>query len=313
MRRHPTIRLVMLSGAGVLLAPLIQALPQQPEREFTLRSEVRLVLLDVSVRDRAGNYVAGLTKENFTVLEDGKPQRTTSFAGFDVPVTVGIVVDESLSMAPKRADVLNGALAFIGESNPKDEIFIVNFNDTVSLGLPPDIPFSDEIQQLGAALHRGKAQGKTALNDAIVTAIRHLELGRRGKKALVVISDGGDNASAASRAQMLDAVEASAATIYTVGLYTAQDPDQDPHLLKQIARISGGDAFFPETVSETIPLCRRIAREIRSRYTIGYVPPSGDSPLRRIQVRVSATGHEKLVAHTRTSYRYEENAAQTTR
>jgi Ca-activated chloride channel homolog len=316
MNRRSAVRLVTLSSAGLFFAGRITGHPQDVQPDFTIRSEARLVMLDVSVRDHAGRYATGLSKENFTVLEDGKRQPVTVFAGYDVPVTVGILVDESLSMTPKRHDVLTAATAFLGESNPHDEIFVLNFNDKVKPGLPPEILFSDDVQQLSAALYRGKPEGKTALYDAIVAGIRQLEQGRRGKKALIVISDGGDNASARKRSEMLEAVESSVATIYTVGLFGPEDQDRDPRVLKQVARISGGGAYFPSSAPETIPVCRGIAKEIRSRYTIGYVPQAGKSSgqLRHLQVLVSAEGRDKLTAHTRTSYRYVESGGeQTTR
>jgi Ca-activated chloride channel family protein len=312
MTRRSAIRFLTGSSAGFLLNRLWSQVPQgppPPDQDFTIHAESRLVLLDVSVRDHSGHYVTDLAKENFTVLEDGKRQDVTAFASSDVPVTVGILVDESFSMTPKRPDVLTAAMTFIGASNPHDEIFVINFNDKVKAGLPPDVPFSDNVKQLSEALDRGAPQGTTRLYDAVLEGLRKVELGRRGKKALLVISDGGDNASEHTRAQMLSAVEASIATIYAVGIFYPADVDRDPHILHQIARISGGESFFPETVPDTIPVCRGIAREIRSRYTVGYVPRAGkaNGVLRHVQVQVEAEGRGKLTAHSRTSYRYVED------
>jgi Ca-activated chloride channel family protein len=308
MNRRSAIRFLTFSSAGFLLRLGGQdTVPQTDSaQDFTIKTEARLVLLDVSVRDHSGRFVPDLPKESFIVMEDGKPQEVTAFAGNDVPVTVGILVDESYSMNSKRPDVLTAALTFIGAGNPQDEIFVINFNDRVKFGLPSDVPFSDNIQQLSAALDRGAPEGTTRLYDATLEGLRKLELGHRGKKALLVISDGGDNASESTRAQMLEAVQRTVATIYTVGIFGPEDRDKDPGILKQMARISGGEAFFPATVPDTIPVCRGIAKEIRSRYTIGYVPQSGKpgGALRRIQVTVSSEGKGKLSAHTRESYRY---------
>ena len=153
----------------------------------------------------------------------------------------------------------------------------------------------------------GVPEGKTALNDAIVIGLKHLELGRREKKTLVLISDGGDNASEHKQAEMLRLVEDSTATIYAIGLFEGDDPDCDPSLLRKLAKISGGEAYFPSTREEMIPICRRIAKEIRTRYTIGYRPDETNRKkgLRRIRVLVSTATQEHLTVRTRTSYRYE--------
>ena len=210
-------------------------------------------------------------------------------------------------MTAKRNDVLAAAQTFIQESNPKDEIFVLNFTDRVTRGLPGRMLFSDNIEQLRSALYRGVPQGKTALNDAIVAGLQQLEQGRRDKKTLIVISDGGDNASRHSRREMLDRVERSIATIYSIGLQDPEDPERDPGILKKLAGISGGEAYFPEDASSMTPVCHRIAKEIRSRYTIGYRPYSGrgSHSLRRLDVQVSAPGHAKLTVRSRRSYRYE--------
>jgi Ca-activated chloride channel family protein len=308
MKQCFAIRNLMIAGTVSLMSGVLGGLPRQDQSDFTIRSDVRLVLLDVSVKDREGGFVSGLTKDNFTVFENGRPQRITVFASDDVPVTVGILVDESFSMTPKRNDVLTAAQTFIEESNPNDEIFVLNFNDRVTRGLPAPMLFSGDIQRLRAALQRGIPQGKTALNDAIVEGLKQLELGKRDKKTLIVISDGGDNASEHKRADMLNMVEKSIATIYTIGLYDADDPDRAPGILKELAKISGGEAYFPNDPTEMVPVCRRIAKDIRARYTIGYIPEvgTGVNAVRHIQVRVSAPGHAKLIARTRTSYRYED-------
>jgi Ca-activated chloride channel homolog len=288
---------------------------EEDQQSYVIRSEVRLVLLDVSVKDHDGALVAGLSKSNFEVFENGVLQPITVFANSDVPVTVGILVDESRSMSPKRTEVLVAAEMFIAESNPKDEIFVLNFNDTVKRGLPGDVTFTDNIQQLRAALNRGVPEGRTALNDAIMDGLKQLELGRRDKKSLIVVSDGGDNASHHTRREMFDTVERSIATIYTIGLFEAGDPDQDTGILKQLAKMSGGEAYFPDEPESMLAVCRGIAKGIRTRYTIGYVPAvrNGTGTLRRIRVSVSAAGRARLTAHTRTRYRYEETGKQSSK
>lgn len=307
MERRSAIRHILVAGAASFSYPLT-LLSDVRRTDYTIRSEVRLVLLDVAVRDRAGNLVVGLSKENFRVTEDGRSQPITVFAADDLPVTVGILVDESRSMTPKRVDVLAAAETVIQESNREDEIFVLNFNDRVMRGLPDRMLFSDNIDELRAAMNRGIPQGKTALNDAVVAGLNQLQKGRRDKKTLIVISDGGDNASRYKRRDMLDMVEGSIATIYTIGLYDPDDPERDPGLLKALARISGGRAYFPQNPKSMVLECRDIAKEIRTRYTIGYLAPPGNgtTQLRHIRVHVLAVGRSKLSAYTRGSYRYEE-------
>jgi Ca-activated chloride channel homolog len=316
MNRRKAIQNLIAASAGSIFARLLPAQPhddhlqEDPRDEgeiYRLRSDVRLVLLDVSVKDSKGGFVTGLSKNNFSVSENGRLQPITVFDRGDVPATVGILVDESRSMTRKRGDVLTAAETFIEESNPKDEVFVLNFNDKVVPGLPGGVLFSDNIQQLRAALHRGIADGKTALNDAVASGLQQLELGQRDKKALVVISDGGDNASKHKRREMLAMVESSIATIYAIGLFDPEDPDRDPGILRRLAQISGGESYFPNRPAEMEPICRGIAKEIRRRYTIGYHPPSGKGTrsLRSVSVHVSAPGHGRLTVRTRGGYRYD--------
>jgi VWFA-related protein len=313
MNRRSLIRNLAVTGAGLVLGrpgarAQNAAQGNDPIEDFIIRSEVRLVLVDVSVKDREGSLVAGLSQNNFSIFEDGRPQRITVFDPDDLPVTLGILVDESRSMTPKRADVLAAAEAFIAESNHNDEIFVLNFNERVMAGLPPETPFSDDAEQLHDALQRGVPEGRTALNDAVVTGLQQLERGQRAKKTLVLISDGGDNASLNTHRQTIQTVERSIATIYTIGVFDAEDTDKDPGILRELAKISGGEAYFPTSSKEMLPVCHRIARDIRARYTLGYLPQAGTASkmLRHIQVHVSAPGYDKLITRTRSSYLYED-------
>ncbi len=306
MKRRPAVQILAVAGAASFFSSLPARGPQEVPPDFVIHSDVRLVVLDVSVTDRRGGFVTGLTRDNFTVLEDGELRPITVFANEDIPVTVGILVDESRSMLPKRNDVLSAAGTFIETSNPRDEIFVLNFNDVVKRGLPGHTLFSDNLEQLRTALERGIPQGRTAFNDAVVEGLQQLALGRRDKKALVVISDGGDNASRRTRGEMFATVDRSIATIYGVGLFDADDQDRNPGILRRLASVSGGEAFFPRSPSGMSAVCRGIAEEIRTRYTIGYGPPANHGALRHIEVRVSAAGRSGLRARTRTRYRYDE-------
>lgn len=272
---------------------------------FTLSTTAELVLLDVSVKSVTGEPVAGLTKSNFMVYEDGKLQTVSHFGSEDVPVTAGLVIDTSGSMRSKHPEVVTAAMAFIGASNRSDEIFVVHFSDNVRLGLPGNVPFSDDVNQLRAALQSGTPQGRTALNDAIVLSLKHLEQGRRDRRTLVLVSDGGDNSSVHVADDVTRQVLESRATIYTIGIIDENEPERNPTLLRRIAQVSGGEAYFPKQLSEVTGISLQIAGDIRARYTIGYVPiRSGGErrSLRKITVTASAANGHKLIVHTRTGY-----------
>jgi len=282
------------------------------DETFTLRADVRLVLLDVSVRDRAGAFVPGLSKDDFSVFENGREQTIKVFTNRDIPVTMGVVVDSSGSMTPKSHEVLKAADLLIRESNLQDELFVLNFNDRVHHGLPEGVAFSSDRKQLHDALYRGRPAGKTALYDALISALKQLGKGSRGRRVLVLISDGKDNASEHTRQELLSRAEDSMTTIYSIGLYERGSEDQDPALLRKLASVTGGDAYFPSTLDAMDGVCERIARDVRQRYTVGYTPAEaadgGSSELRQIRLRVKGPGNARLAARTRSSYRFEQEA-----
>lgn len=278
---------------------------ERHEGDFKISTQVELVLLDVSVKDAKGGYVSDLQQQNFTVEEDGIPQKITSFINKDVPVEAGLVFDASGSMRTKRDDVNTAGLAFVDASNPQDQIFVTDFNDKVRFAMPDDVPFTDSIDTLRLALTKDPTEGRTVLYDAIGWSLKHLEMGNRAKKTLVVVSDGGDNASKLSLPETMHLIEQSHATIYTVGIFEPDDPDQNPGVLKRIAAVSGGECFILKDVSEIVPTSQKIAKDIRSRYTIGYIPehkPGSKNGLRHIRVLASSPDHQKLIVRTRTSY-----------
>ena len=282
----------------------------QQSDQYTIRTTSRLVLLDVSVKNPAGALVGGLAKNNFEVRENGRPQQITHFAHADIPVTVGLVVDESGSMRSKQALVITAALGFIGASNPEDETFVINFNEKARRGLPDIRMFSDNVEQLRAALWQGVPEGRTALYDAIEMAVSQLDFGRRDKKTLIIVSDGGDNVSSHTLDELMRDILKSAATIYTIGVFDEDDPDKNPRVLKRIAEVSGGEAFFPQKLDEIVPICRAIAKDIRARYTIGYVPVDEGKPERQIKVTAWSGSGQKLRVKTRTRYLFTPEAAE---
>jgi Ca-activated chloride channel family protein len=221
-----------------------------------------------------------------------------------MPVTVGLVVDNSGSMKPKVGEVIAAATAFARSSNPEDQMFVVLFNENVSFGLPASTPFTDKEAQLRVALSRIKATGMTALYDAVAAALEQVKKGNRDKKVLIVISDGADNASKRSLSQVMALARQSDTIVYTMGLFEEGDPDRNPGALKQLARATGGETFLPESLKEVVPICERIAREIRNQYSIAYVPTNRkqDGAFRAIQVKASAPGRGRLSVRTRAGY-----------
>ena len=270
---------------------------------YTISDNVDLVLLDASVKDLKGGYVTGLNKSNFHVTEDGRPREITQFASVDTPVTIGLVVDNSASMRFKRPEVILAGLAFAKESNAKDELFVVNFNNSVVRGLPAKTLFTDNLQALKAALYYGAPVGQTALYDAIAYSLRHLEFSKQEKRTLIVVSDGGDNVSKTSLPELMKLIESSRATIYTVGLFDPEDRDLNPGVLRKIANLSGGEFFEPAQLDDVVPVFHKISKDIRNRYTIGYVPDevSDKRTMRSVKVIARDSGR-KLTVRTRTAY-----------
>jgi Ca-activated chloride channel family protein len=306
----PMSALLALLIFSLPFSSLLPAVAPPQNGDFRISTDVELVLLDVSVKDAKGGYVSGLTKDDFHVSESGAPQNITVFSHADVPITAGLVMDASGSMLHKQQDVIMAGLVFAGASNPRDQLFVVNFNDSVRPGLPGNLPFSDQPPVLRLALSRARPEGRTALYDAVAYALDHLNAGDREKKALVLVTDGGDNCSKLTAPELMGLIERSHATIYTVGLFDEDDPDRNPRILNRIAHISGGECFLPQRLDEVIPICKKIAEDIRNRYTLGYVPgPAGvKAGTHHIKVVASAAGREHLTVRTRTSYSLAERA-----
>jgi len=298
----PVLLLIVLAGYSGYQAP--PARHDQDPESFRISVDVALVVLHATVSDRQGGFVSNLGEQDFVVYEDGIPQRIRLFRNEDIPVTVGLVVDHSTTMGPKLAEVAAAARTFVRSSNREDEIFVVNFNENVSLGLPGTIRFTDSTAELENAITAAPTDGQTALYDAIAKGLEELQAGSRDKKVLIVVSDGGDNTSARSLAQVMKLAGQSSAVIYTVGIFNEDNPDQNPGVLKRLARETGGEAFFPGQYTEVVAISERIARDIRHQYTIGYVPSNltRDGAYRAIRVLARAKGHDRLSVRTRTGY-----------
>jgi len=265
---------------------------------------VDVVVLHATVLDRKGVLVSDLVQDDFRVFEDGIRQEIECFSHEDIPVTVGLIVDNSGTMRPRRPEVIAAALAFARSSNPEDQMFVVHFNENVSFGLPDNMPFTDQVAQLEIALSGTTADGMTALYDAVAAGLDHLKKGNRDKKVLVVVSDGDDNASKKKLDQILAMARQSDAIIYTIGIFDENNPDRNLRALRQIASATGGEAFSPASAKDVVPICKRIAYDIRNQYSITYHPTNKkqDGRFRAIQVTAGAQGGRRLLVRTRTGY-----------
>jgi Ca-activated chloride channel family protein len=275
-----------------------------PDDQAKIAVTANLVLLPVKVTNGRGTFVSGLKLQDFRVYEDGKLQDLTVFEDEDTPVTVGLVVDHSRSMGSKLPGVVIAVSFFAHSSNPQDEMFVVDFNDDVSIELMRGKAFSNDAKDLEEALTAVSARGRTALYDAVSEGLHHLQYGRWGKKALVVISDGGDNASHLKYSQVLAQARRSQALIYSVALLGASGEEEDPRVLLKLCKDTGGIAYFPKPAERVADISKEIARDLREQYTIGYVPRkmgSADS-FRKIQVKIAAPNRDKLHVRTRLGY-----------
>jgi VWFA-related protein len=288
---------LLLTGFGK------DAVAQTPQ-PYQISVNVDLVVLHPTVRDHKGGFATDLREPDFEVYEDGVRQSIRLFQHEDIPVTVGLVVDHSSSMGRKLTEVIAAARTFVQSSSPQDQMFVVNFNEKVTLGLAEATGFTNRSEEMEHAISRMPAAGMTALYDAVAEGQARLQSGDREKKVLIVISDGGDNASTHSLAQVLKIAERSSALVYTIGIFDPDDPDRNPDVLRRLARATGGEAYFPEQLDEVVAICASIARDIRHQYTIGYFSSSSAKPgvYRAIRVVARASGNGKLVVRTRSGY-----------
>jgi Ca-activated chloride channel family protein len=185
-----------------------------------------------------------------------------------------------------------------------DELFTINFNEHVSRGLPAGVSFTDDPDQLRAALATMRAAGLTALYDATIAALKQVESGTKRRKTLILVSDGGDNASQHSLQMVVERARRADVVIYAVGILDENDHDADPGVLKRLATLTGGEAFFPKSIGDISRVFQRIAEEIRSTYLLGYPPPSDakEGSFRRVRVQATNRFLGRLTARTRSGY-----------
>jgi Ca-activated chloride channel family protein len=276
--------------------------PESDSSVFVFKKEVEEVALHATVVDDKNRLVTSLEKSAFTIFENNQPQTITSFRHEDIPVAMGIVIDNSGSMREKRDQVNKAALNLVRSSNPQDQVFVVNFNDESYL----DQPFTDNINKLRSALEKVESRGGTALYDAVVASADYMKKNAKlQKKVLFVVTDGVDNAS---RETLEEAVrrlqEENGPSVYAIGLMGEEKERRAERALKVIAERTGGIAFLPRSLDEVDEISRTVAHDIRNQYTIGYKPttPKSAGGYRAIRVEAREKGRGKLTVRTRSGY-----------
>jgi VWFA-related protein len=295
--------LVVILAAALVLPSAPVPLRGQETPVFSAQSE--LVVLHVTVRDRKGAYVDDLAQDAFAVVEDSQAQSVKFFSDTDTPVTVGLLVDGSASMYGNRNLAVAGAAEFAEASAKDDELFALAFNEVVTPALPAGLPFTNDSRVLREGLERTIiARGRTALYDAISAGVDYLGRGSRERKVLVVLSDGGDNASRTSRERAVRKAQESNAVVYTIALIEPGMRGTNPKLLEELSQSTGGRSFRPSRAQDLPGILRDIAVEIRNTYTIGYASTNTarDGGFRRVRVVVTAPPGRPLVVRSRTGY-----------
>jgi len=297
-------RLLAAGGCTVLVAATV--LLAQQDTGAIFRADTRLVVCHTTVIDKSGHLVTNLTQDAFTVTENGAPQSIKVFRREDVPVSMGLIVDNSGSMRDKRAKVEAAALALVKDSNPDDEVFIVNFNDEAFLDNPHGKDFTSNVKEMEEALTRIDSRGGTAMRDAIRMSIDHVkEKAHKDKKVLVVVTDGNDNSSVVSLENLVKASQQSEVLLYGVGLLGEEErreAQRAQRALRALGEATGGEVFFPKDVTEVDKIAHQVARDIRNQYTIEYSPSNTamDGTFRQIKITVKAPGNPTV--RTRSGY-----------
>src|SRR5260221_2366662 len=295
----------ILAGGLVTLSAILlsaQSKNSQSEETATFRSDTRLVVLHATVVDKSGRFITNLQPGAFHVFENNVEQPIKKVLREDVPVSMGLIVDNSGSMRTKRARVEASAMALVKASNPQDEVFIVNFNDEAFL----DQPFTSDVKELERGLAKIDSRCGTAMRDAIRMSIDYLkENGKKDKKVLVVVTDGDDNNSSGTLENLVKASQQSEVLIYTVGLLSEEEKREAKRAtraLNAIADATGGKSYYPKELKEVDSICQQVARDIRSQYIIEYSPKIAalDGSFRTI--RVVANGPNHPVVRTRSGY-----------
>lgn len=298
-------------GAGPVIEPRAHA--RSPEetavdRRANIRVDTTLVLIPVTVTDPMGRFVTGLDKENFKVYEDKVEQEIADFSSEDAPLSVGIVFDTSGSMGAKLMKSREAVTQFMKTANPQDEFFLVQFNDRPELM----IPFTSETEEIQNRLTFTQSKGRTALLDGVYMAMNLMKKARNPRKAILIISDGGDNSSRYTESEVKNAVKESDVQIYAIGIFEplsarGRTPEEaaGPSLLAEITELTGGRHYAVDNLAELPDVAAKIGIELRNEYVLGYAPKNTvrDGKYRRVQVKlVKTTGLPQLKAMFRTGY-----------
>lgn len=294
------------AGSGTVNVPVQKVPPAKQGNNpnpYVYKVESQEVVLHATVVDQHSRLVTGLTKNDFTVYEDGQPQTITRFTKEDVPVSIGILIDNSGSMRDKRQAVNTSALDLVKASNAEDEVFVVNFSDEAII----DTDLTSDIAKMQEGLQQIDSRGGTALYDAVVASADYLaKKGRREKKVLLVVTDGEDNASTDTLEQAVRRVQDdNGPMIYTIGILGGEREKRAKRALTALATQTGGVAFFPRDLGEVDQIARAVARDIRSQYSIYYRPSRPQdqgSGFRQVKVEAHAPGYPHLQVRTRTGY-----------
>jgi len=269
---------------------------------FLIPVMVQEVVLHATVVDQRSRLVTNLNKNDFTVYEDGQPQQITRFTREDIPVSIGILVDNSGSMRDKRQAVNTAALDLVKGSNPEDEVFIVNFSDEAIIYTD----LTSDIAKMQEGLQQVDSRGGTALYDAVVASADYLvKKGRREKKVLLVVTDGEDNASTDTLEQAVRRVQDdNGPVVYTIGILGGEREKRARRALDSLAQHTGGVSFFPKDLGEVDQIARAVARDIRNQYSIYYRPsrPQDQGGFRQVKVDAHAPGYGRLQVRTRSGY-----------
>jgi Ca-activated chloride channel homolog len=281
----------------------IEHQPQAAEQPRFRSAATDLVVLAATVSGRDGGFVDDLDQSRFQIYDDEKPHAIQFFSNEDVPVSVGLIIDSSGSMRPKMGDVVAAAMSFAQSSHPRDELFVLAFDDAVHELLDGRrFLLASDVDALETALVSIRPQGQTSLYDAIISGLDRLAEGSRARKVLIVMSDGGDNASRATLDDVVDRARRSDASIYTIGLFNDSDRDRNPGVLEKLANATGGERFLPHSTSPLLIACRQIARDIRSAYTLAFEPSVFDGKYHRLRVTVDAGDGRRVSVRTRPGY-----------
>jgi len=296
----PSPRLVAaLLATGLLLAQK----PEKADQGAIFRTDTRLVVLHATVVDKSGHLVTNLQRGAFNVFENGVEQKIKDFKREDVPVSMGLIVDNSGSMRDKREKVKDAALALVKDSNSQDEVFVVNFNDEAFLDTKD---FTSDIKEMEEALSKIDSRGGTAMRDAIRMSLDEAkEKGKRDKKVLVVVTDGNDNSSLISLENLVRASQQSEILVYTIGLLSEEEhreAKRAKRALMTLSEATGGQSYFPKDLGEVTKIAHQVAHDIRNQYVITYSPTNTalDGSFR--QIKVTANGPNRPAVRTRTGY-----------